>query len=484
MERISQNSPASALDMPGVSRVRDALSGLGAKKAHLVGGITRDAALGKIRLRPDIDLALPQTSLALARALAKALGGSAFALDEGEGAYRVAWEGGEIDLVRWRAPTLEGDLRGRDFTLNSIAVDLFSGEIFDPLEGQKALLAGILIPSSPESMGQDPLRALRALRFASQLGFSLSEETRRQMKEVAPKLKPDAGAVSMERIRDELFKTLGGDNFGAALRLGFGEGLLFAVFPFMEEWRGLDQGDYHEFDLLEHSLRAAIHAGEVSAALSAEIPWLLEHLEEEHEQNISRGALLRFAALFHDIAKPATRRVEAGGRVRFITHDTLGGKVIQKMLSGLKVGRKASRAAGNLVAGHMRLYGLAAQKVPTARSRVKYIRDLGCETPEAVILSLADETATGKGAAALEGLRDCGIGILERWRKMREAGDEPGPLLMGRDLVEVFGLPEGPAIGAVLKKIAKAESEGEISSRKEALGLAAKILGKKQGAFR
>ncbi|TAL16613.1 HD domain-containing protein [bacterium] len=458
----------------GVAEVKAALELLGAGEVYLVGGALRDLALGSLSSRPDLDFALERPDLTLASRVAKALGGSAFVLDEGEGAYRVAWEGGFADLVALRAPTIEEDLRKRDFTLNALALNLRTGELLDPLGGLAALEKSILIPCSPESMKDDPLRALRAYRFAAAGNFTFSEGTARQIKNVLPLLKPGSGAVSPERIRDELFKTFTGSYLKTALKMMEEQGALFALFPFTEKWKGLDQGDYHRFDLLEHSLRAAGFARETAESLGEGREWLASHLEELHEQSITRFSLLVFACLFHDIGKPSTRTVEHSGRVRFLTHDTQGARLVQKTLSNLRAGKKTARAAERLVAGHMRLFSLAHQEKPTLRSRMKFLRDLGDETPEAIILSLCDELATGGEDSAYTALGRTGEEILELWLIEKKAPQKSGPLLLGRDLLEL-GIAAGPEVGRILRAVGEAEAEGEISTREEALSLVRNI---------
>lgn len=460
----------------GVAKVKAALELLGAGEVYLVGGALRDLALHTLSSCPDLDFALKSPDMALASGVARALGGSAFALDEGEGTYRVAWEGGFVDLVALRASTIEEDLRKRDFTLNALALNLQTGELLDPLGGLEALEQGVLEPCSPASMKDDPLRVLRAYRLAATRNFALSEETARQIKEVIPLLRPGSRAVSPERIRDELFKTFSGPCAKAALEKMAEQGALFALFPFTEKWKGLDQGDYHRFDLLEHSLRAAGFARETAESLGEGREWFAKHLGEFHEQSITRFSLLFFACLFHDIGKPATRKVERSGRVRFLTHDTLGAKLVQKTLADLRTGKKTIRAAERLVAGHMRLFGLAHQEKPTQRSRMKFLRDLGDETPEAIILSLCDELATGSGTSAYDALRRTGEEILDLWFIEKNVVQKSGPLLMGKDLLEL-GIAEGPEVGRILKEIGLAEERGEITTREEALALAEKLSG-------
>ncbi|PLX41264.1 MAG: hypothetical protein C0608_06600 [Deltaproteobacteria bacterium] len=449
-----------------IGAISKALFDAGAGEAYLVGGSVRDIALKTQRELPDFDIALRNSSLKIAEKVAKALGGSGFALDEGERAYRVVTKTFEADLVGFRAEDIEGDLRGRDFTLNAMAVSLADGAFTDPLDGYAALFEGTLIPCSGEAMEADPLRILRAFRLGATHSLAISPALSGQIALTKGQLAPDAGRISPERIRDELFKLLGGGEAGAALRSLQRSGVLFTLFPFVSDWEGMDQGDYHSHDLLEHALRAAEEAVRVAGECEG---WLLEHFSEELEQNISRRALFIFTAFFHDIGKPETRRVEPGGRVRFITHDTLGAKMISKLLESLRVGKRARLAAKRVVAGHMRLYGLANQERPTERSRLRFLRDLGEESPETALLALCDERATGDNAPALDKLKATAEEILELYRESLFAVERSEPLLRGREIVDILGVGEGVLVGELLSAVADAEERGDISTKEEAL---------------
>jgi poly(A) polymerase len=177
----------------------------------------------------------------------------------------------------------------------------------------------------------------------------------------------------------------------------------------------------------------------------------------------------------HDIAKPSSVTQE-GERRRFIGHDLSGAKMASELLKKLKVGKKTARSSARIVGSHMRLYGLAHQREATLRSRLRFIRDIGQETPEELLLCLADESATGPGAPALVALEKTVDEIFTLfWQE-----EPPAPLLMGRDLIEMLGLGEGKEIGRILGAVAQAEAEGKVSSREEALEYARHILDEQQ----
>ena len=476
-EPADRASLVKTLDLdPRVSRLKRALAEAGVGEAWLVGGFVRDAAVHVEKEKIDLDLAIPVVTGELACDLARRINGSGFPLDEDSGALRITLDDGStVDLVPFRGETIENDLAGRDFTINAIAYDLVGGRgVIDPLGGLYALDRKFLALCSDESLQNDPLRTLRAYRFAATLGMRFGPGLTAAIKAAASGL----GGVAAERMRYELFRLLDGPFAGVTLRRASGDGMLDSLFPSVRRWRGFDQGSYHEHDLMEHCLLTVEHLERVldSRRLEPYGDKLLDHLALRHEADVTRLSLLKFAALFHDVAKPETLVVENGGRRRFIGHDAMGAKMVAALLVRLKCGRKTARAGARIVAAHMRLFGLAAQENPTRRSRLRYLRDIGDETPETALLSISDELATGAGDGG-DGERffDTAREILGLFFD-REGPVEP--LVRGRDLMEHFGAEEGPAIGLALAAVADAESRGEVSSREEALAFAGSFIEK------
>lgn len=464
----------------GAGRVGDALRAAGVPEAFLVGGAVRDRALGLVKPVVDYDIALPAFTDQTAHAIAAAIGGTAFCLDEEFGAWRAsAADGFTVDLFPYRGVGIEGDLAGRDFTLNAIAYDLLGGRgILDPLDGLGALAERTLYLCSREALDQDPLRVLRAYRFAAVFDFNFAPGLGKKLAASALEL----SQVSGERIRYELFRLFAGDHATRALRKAVTDGTWEALFPFILKWKEFDQGSYHSFDLLEHSLKTVESLDKVAASphFDKVRTQLAAHLGEHVEADVTRLGLMRLTGFFHDIAKPMTLTVERSGRRRFIGHDLEGAKLLVRLLTKFKVGKRAAKASSRMVASHLRLFGLAHQEAATRRSRLRYLRDLEEETPEAVLLSLADELATGPRAPAeREALFTTGAELLELFFNREEVVE---PLLRGRDLVEAFGLAQGPVVGMILAAVADAEATGRVNDREEALKYAGELAEKLGGA--
>ena len=238
-------------------------------EVYLVGGSVRELALG--RAAQDLDLAVSAQTLALARDLAGALGGTYVLLDEAERTARVVWQGEILDLAEFRAPTLPGDLAGRDFTLNALAVDLNAilgqgpAGLIDPLGGLPDLARGRLRMVAAENFHDDPLRLLRAYRFAATHGFQITPETTAAIRQAAPEISRVAG----ERVHQELFLLLAAPSAAPVLAAMEAVGLLGRVFPELDDMKGVEQNGYHHLDVYGHSLATAAAMEAVLAAPAA-----------------------------------------------------------------------------------------------------------------------------------------------------------------------------------------------------------------------
>ena len=296
----------------------------------LVGGAVRQL----LAAEPlgDLDVAVPSGALALGRRLADRLGATFVVLDESRGAGRIVGAEVElpVDLVDFRAPTLEDDLRARDFTVNALAVPLAdvlrdgSAEVTDATGGVGDLGDRVVRVCGPTAIVDDPVRALRGVRLAMREGWRLEPGTEAAIRAGAPLL----ARVSAERVRDELVGILGEPRAAAGLRMLDRLGALTVLLPESAAMRATSQPLPHRFDVWEHSIRTVEGVDLLLSDLDALAPWgaaLRAHLDEPLGGGLSRRETLRLAALLHDVAKPETR-TEQGGRVRFFGHDAAGAR--------------------------------------------------------------------------------------------------------------------------------------------------------------
>jgi len=454
---------------------------------YLVGGAVRDIFLEK-PLGKDFDFVVAGEVSGLAHELGKEMRGHVFPLDESSGTWRVVIKKGkrktEIDFSAMRGGTMGDDLRQRDFTVNSMAINL--KEIFcsdtlslvDPLHGLSDLRGGILRTNSEESLRQDPLRMLRAFRFASSLGFSLEEETLKMIERNKELILRSA----WERIRAEFFAALSESGADQFLKNLHQSGLLREIFPEIKGWEGLDQGIHHDFPLLEHSFRT-VAAGEILFAHLRELypaypSSLDQYFYQMVEEGVSRRALFKFVAFFHDSGKPGTRDVGPEEKaIRFLDHDQEGQKINILIARRIKLSRKSVGIISLLTRHHMRILSLSKIEEVTPRAKYRFFRDLGKEGIDTIFLALADGLAARK--IPLEELFF--QKLPNDLKRIKEVADEllryyyeefsknpPKPLLDGKEIMEILGLPQGEAVGSLLAQLREAEATGKVQTREEA----------------
>lgn len=450
------------------------------KDAFVVGGAIRDLLLSR-HPPEDLDLAVPAGALQTAETLAIWTGGRYVCLDAERGAARVVLRledrVAQVDLTEFRGPSIEGDLRGRDLTINALAVPLprlveeGSAGVVDPTGGLADLARRRLRLAGPASFAEDPVRALRAIRLAGEVGFSLDPGVRRAARAVQSRL----GEVAPERIRAELAGVLALPRTGAALRELDRLGLLTSILPESGPMKSATQPAPHRFTVWEHSLRAVEAADRILADLGALTPYqqeLAAHMSEPLGDSLTRREVLKLAILLHDVAKPEThQRVE--GRIRFIGHDKVGAEKARAIAQRLRLSNAATTVLVQLVRHHLRPMHLGQLPEVSRRARYRFFRDLGAEVLDLFLLTLADAAAV-RGASPRVVWRGA-LGrlvadLMAGWEEDRQQASTP-PLLRGEDVMVAFGLASGPEVGRLLAMAREAQDLGVVSTREEALAL-------------
>lgn len=482
---------------------REALTG---GCAWLVGGAVRDRALG--RASADFDVVLDGDPGEGARAIASAAkrGGdpaACFALSEAFGAWRVVARDGswQIDVERLRGGSLEADLALRDFTVNAIAEPLEGGAPLDPLGGFVDLREGRLRMASRDAFADDPLRVLRLVRVAVELGL----EPEPQALSAAAERVSELQRVSPERVFAELHRILANEHAPRGLELMDQVGATAVVLPELYAMRGVEQSHFHHRDVYGHTLevldraialtstRAGVLTGAREDVLRSAPPGTnaslhdldpMAALGEEHQAAVSallsepladgltRGEALRWAAILHDAAKPATRSVRAmDGRVTFIGHDALGADLARRVLGRLRTSTRLREHVGALVRHHLRLGFLVHAPQPLARGTVfEYLRDCDPVAVDVTLLSVCDRLATrGQGSeqaidAHLQLAREM-LGDALRWREQ----GPPKPLVRGDELAVYADIQAGPRVGELLAELTRAQYVGEVRTHQQAI---------------
>jgi tRNA nucleotidyltransferase/poly(A) polymerase len=446
---------------------------------YLVGGSVRDLLIG-IRNSKDIDVLLPSGSEEVARRFADAVGGSFFFLDEERKITRVLKQEGsetiQFDFTNFEGPDLRADLARRDFTINAMAMDLrgflLTGaldKVIDLFDGRADIERKLVRVSDPKVLDSDPLRLLRAVRFAATLGFSIERNTAEGIRLRARRIHQAAP----ERIREELFRVLALRGAGRHVLLMESLGLLQELLPELGPLKEFAPGKHHLYDIFTHSVKTAEYADAVVDDLprlsALHAGTVRSHLEEPLEQGVPRMAALRFSCLLHDIAKSETYSCDDEGDIHFYGHDQIGADRVRDICSRFRLSRATETAVERLVRHHMRPLGLAVPNGPSKRALYRYCRDLKDALPESIVLALADAKATAE-VMPVEGFTDTqrtAAAILDYYYgKFLKV--EARPFITGQDLID-RGMKPGPDFRRILDDIREKQAAGVLGSRHEAI---------------
>lgn len=463
-----------------------ARAALAQRRAWLVGGAVRDRALG-CQPREDIDIVLDGDPGEAARALARQAReegqpAACFSLSAQFGGWRVmardrSWQ---LDLEPLRGGSLEADLLLRDFTVNAIAEPIAGGVPIDPLGGLQDLAAGVLRAAGPSAFQDDPLRVLRLVRIAVELDLRPEPTTLHLARACASELR----GVAAERIFAELRRILDAPAAVRGLQLLAELEAEAVVLPELARLRGVSQSRYHHRDVHGHTMEVLERVIELQRDPEALLPGLGEQVQqlmrEPLADDLSRGSALRWGALLHDIAKPATRAVRPqDGRVTFIGHDEVGANVASEMLGGLRASERLRAHVGGLVAHHLRLGFLVHEPQPLARRTVfAYLRATGSVAADVTLLSIADRLATrgSRAGEAIEShMRVAEPMLVDALRWHHEGA--PRPLVRGDVLAHELGIEPGPRLGRLLEELCEAQYAGDVDSGEQALAYARRLLG-------
>ena len=449
LENLQRNTSNPLLDRLG------ALFEAAGYELSLVGGPVRDAILG--RVAPDLDFttsANPDQILKILKPISSAT------WDIGREFGTIAAQIGEekVEITTYRAdsydkttrkPTvefgdnLEDDLVRRDFTVNAMALRLPSRTFVDPHSGLRDLLLQTLkTPSKPEiSFSDDPLRMMRAARFASQLGFEIEPETFDAMRDMAERIT----IISAERVRDELSKLLLSSDPRPGLEALVDSGIAALVLPELPALKLEADEHHHHKDVYQHTLTVVMQA-----------------IDYEKDYGLEKDLILRLAALLHDIGKPATKRLEAGGAVSFHHHDVVGSKLAKKRLQELKFDNDTIKAVSRLVELHLRFFGYSDQQWSDSAVR-RYVRDAEDQLLRLHALTRADVTTRNKRKA--DRLAHAYDDLEQRIALLREQEqlDAMRPELDGQQIMEILGIKPGREVGEAYSFLLEIRlDEGEI----------------------
>lgn len=454
------------------SQVGGAADRLG-RECYVVGGYVRDLLLG--RQSKDIDFVTVGSGIEVAREVAREIKGSHLSVFRNFGTAQVKSRSVELEFVGARKEsyhresrkpivedgTLDDDLARRDFTINAMAAcvnaDRF-GEVIDRYNGLEDLREGLIrTPLDPDiTFSDDPLRMMRAIRFATQLDFRIVDDTFRAISRNAPRIK----IISRERVMDELMKIMKAPRPSLGWTLLMKSGLLKFIFPELQALKGVEivEGVGHK-DNFYHTLA------------------VLDNVAGK-----SDNVWLRWAALLHDIAKPVTKRFDHKLGWTFHGHNAVGAKMVPRIFRQMKFPMNDKmKYVQKLVELHMRPIALVEDEVTDSAVR-RLLFDAGDDVDDLMLLCAAD--ITSKNADKVARFRENYELVKQKMVELEERDRIRNfqPPVDGIEIMRVFGLGQCREVGMIKERIKNAILDGEIPNEPEAarmlmLGYAAEALG-------
>ncbi len=458
---------------------------------YLAGGLLRDLLLG--RLPTDIDLVVASGARDWGKGLVTLSGGCLVPLGrEEDETARVVHQGLTVDIAAFRQGTqnIHDDLRYRDLSINALAVriDSFldpslldnhdSGNtvhIIDPTGGLADLRCNLIRATHAQSFTSDPLRMLRVFRFAATLGFTVETATFERLRQQAALIHNSAP----ERMSYEMHRIMAADKSHDSIRSMAESGLLWQIIPELAQGIGVEQPPSHHLDVWEHNLET-LH--QMERILAAPAEYFPDALASIHQYLVPEPQRLRlkWAALLHDLGKPATcgRREDKGGRITFYHHDRVGAKMLHSLALRMRWSNEEREEIARLISEHMRPFHLAnAVRAGnlTLRAAIRLIRQLGAALPGLFLLAMADSLA-GKGVERIAGMEAELAALCQHLMQVQAERVAPAqvapPLLTGHDLIEQLHLTPGSIFRHILDAVSEAQMTGEVGDTEAALRLA------------
>ncbi len=444
---------------------------------YIVGGFVRDFLLK--REYTDIDLVLSEDALVVAKEFAYSQEGSFIILDEMNGTARVILKDKNlaIDFSKMKGKDIIEDLVSREYTINAMAIKIGQDgefhweEIIDPVGGKKDIENKWIRMISKKVFQDDPLRMIRGVRFAAQLGFDIEDSTASAIREYSDHLLEAAA----ERISYELFQILKCNRTHYYFNMMDKHlNLLNKIFPEIEPMKAVGQCKYHVVDAWAHSL----YTLNVTESIIYANGYFENHLREAYEEHSNkmfsnghtRIQLIKLAALFHDIGKPSAKWTDETGRIRFKGHEITGMEIMAQISDRLRLSNKEKQFLCKIVKEHMWPLTLYKENDVSGRAIYDLFKNFGEDTLDVLLVSLADMIATRKLLHPHEEMGMYKVHIeylannyLTRFRGLMDLSH----VLNGNEVMEYLDIEDGKVVGQILEDVRKAIFFGKIPPEKE-----------------
>ncbi len=465
-----------------IIRIEQEFSG----RIYLVGGALRDVFLNqRPQEKREWDFAVGGDSLALARLTADALGGVFVLLDVQTATARVVLRYGrtryELDFCRLRASSLRADLKKRDFTINTLAIEVKAlGEgslkVTDFFGAREDIRRKRVRAVSRSAFKDDPLRILRGEAFCARFKFSFDSQTEQLIQRDAGLLK----RVAPERVTEELAKVFSVPRAYPYVAHMDRLGVVKVLFPETVVLRGFQQGGFHHLPVWEHSLETlkcleGLIPGVRRKMSLARAAKLEAYLQESLAFRRSRLWILKLSCLLHDIGKPLCQSRDENGHYHFYSHEKAGAEISATIGKRLRLSQKETETLKKMVFYHLRP-GQLVNQPPSRRARFRFIRQTGENAPALMLLALADRKAMQGPLSRSRNFifrQDDLISLLSGYFSLGKK--KTRPLLTGNELMRLLGVPPGPEIGWLLREIEEARALRRVKDRSQAEQLARRL---------
>lgn len=448
----------------------------------LVGGALRDFYLAPKKELLDFDFCVEKNAASFAAAAAKTIKGTLVVLDQEAGTYRVAvTKNNKIytyDFTRMRGKKIKDDLSSRDFTINTLALNLNKNEFLDFNQGLKDLKNKKIKALSEKALIEDPLRILRGFSFAAQCNFKIEKKTLNFFCIHKKKIKK----VSSERISREIFKIFACPLSYKAIKKMDSFKVTEEIMPHVELMRKTGQGKYHHLNVWEHSVETLrqfeiLYQKKLSHQKYAKVK---SYLNRELAKGRKIIQVLKIACLLHDLGKPFAKKKEKK-RTIFHGHEKISRQLCAKFALKWRLSKNEKQSLEKMVFWHLRPGYLADQIKPTPKAVYRFFRDTQEDGVSIILLSLADWRATcGPLTDTQKRKRHEKIMLELVENRLKQVNKKPLPkILDGYKLMEHFQISSGPLVGDILERIKELQSLGRVKSQAEAMLAAEKLLKKK-----
>jgi len=436
------------------------------EEIYLVGGAVRDFLNGVIPADRDLLVFTPDVK-DFSKRLCNFFEGTFIELDNENEIYRIVLRDKKnyIDITKPLDESLEKDLKSRDLTINSLAIDIKKGEIIDVTGGIEDFKRGILKYYSENSITDDPLRILRFFRFMAIYGFDISSECLNFIKNHKNLIKTPA----RERINYEIMRIFEGKFSDKAILCMDDINLLELLFPFINEYKKVPPNTHHHLDLFHHCIETVKQIQLIYENSDSKVK---EHLQKNDFGQTNRLSHLKFAGFLHDIGKFSTWTIEPDGRHRFIKHDDAGSKIASVFLKNNKFSKKQISYLTEMIKYH--IYPSGVMSVPEINDKImmRFVRKMEDNALDIITLAMADRLSA-RGEAVTDDMVEKNISSLNRllyfYLDKRETLKPLEKLLSGDEIMKILNIKPSPQLGKIISALLEAQLSGDVTCKEQAI---------------